>query len=146
VDGFAFNTDLNLAASQISLPAGWTLTRNGQIDGFGTFSWVAMASNVQSFVNFGTITIDGLGSDAIPAHFKLTSQATPGAPSPSGMVYAGIHLSGLTPSALDKFATEHWIGVAMLQSPEPGSLSLAVLGLGALALVRTLRRRSSFQW
>jgi hypothetical protein len=139
VDGFAFNTNLNLSASQFAFPAAWTLKRNGQIDGFGTFSWVASATSVNSFQNYGTFTINNLGPDAIPAHFMLTSQPDPGAPPPSGMVYAAIHISGLTPSALDSFATEHWIGVATLTTPEPGSLTLVMIGLASSVVLVTRR-------
>jgi hypothetical protein len=140
VDGFAFNTDLKLSPSQFTLPPGWTVTKNGHINGFGTFTWLATASNVQSYINYGTFTIDGLGTNATPQHFMVTSQPDVGAPPPSGMVYAALHLSGLTPSALDNFATEHWVGVAMLTTPEPGSAALGLLGLGALGCAWILRR------
>jgi hypothetical protein len=133
VDGFAFNTDLKLTASQIKLPPGWTVKPNSAVSGFGTFSWLASASNLPAFQSWGDITIDGLGADATPDHFRWTTQPD-GGPPPSSMVYVGLHMSGLTPSELNGYATEHWMGVATLTTPEPGSLALAVLGLGALGL------------
>src|SRR5262245_10025593 len=67
-----FNTDLSLQSSQFTLPSGWKLYSNGNLNMFGVFSWKLTTTKQEAPVV--TLLIDGLGNNATLDHFTLDSK------------------------------------------------------------------------
>jgi hypothetical protein len=154
LDTVAFNTDLKLSPSQISVPQGWTLAPNGVVPGFGRFSWVAQTQNPHLNDIIVPITIGGLGNNAAASHFFQSSVVTGSAS--ASPAYFAFH-----DAVIDYYEGPNnpWLSVpqgqdtawftvdprppAVTSSPEPSALILCSVGLAGLVGRRMLRRPRS---
>lgn len=157
LDTVAFNTDLQLAPSQITVPKGWTITPNAVVPGFGRFSWVLHDAQAPILPSYPlvSITIDGLGNSLAAAHFwqssKVAGIAAPATPATfafhDGVIdyYQGPDVPWLhVPQGPDM----SWFSIAgppqyaaLTPSPEPTSLLLCGVGVAGLLGWNMLRRR-----
>jgi hypothetical protein len=134
INSIVFNTDLALSASQITAPAGWTVT--GPVGTtFGIFSWSAYTDQPGNGLVSPSLLITGLGTDATLAHFQMLSTGS----FPFPPAYFGAHIIGIVPSAQTSFQDNQWATAGAPVAPEPATLVLAGLGLAALAGRRVLR-------
>lgn len=142
VDAVAFNTDLSLSPAQIQLPTGWTPSHNDSMNGFGTFTWVARATDpkYRNGDNWLNLVISGLGDKADLRHFTFNSQVDPRGPTPQTPAFYAAHVSGGTATAADGFITEQTIAGTIVGAPEPSTLAICGLGMAAIGAAHALRR------
>jgi hypothetical protein len=155
----AFNTDLSLSASQISLPVSWHAFPsvwlgeqvNGTYTSYGKYSWaLGTTTNFQN----SPILISGLGANATPAHFLFPSDGSgpPGGPNAVALSadFAGLWTSINFSNDFGASSSSQWFvsnasaavgGEPPTSTPEPSALALAGFGLAALLGRRVLRRR-----
>lgn len=129
LDVIGFNSAVSLSPSQITLPTGWTLSQHGVLGGFGTFDWVATATDPAYRSRNVMVLIDGLGT---AADFHTFANLSAGGP--EGAANFVGHVAGYPATAPNGFSTDHWIGGAIAASPEPSALALAGLGAAGLFL------------
>lgn len=134
-----FNTDLTLKKNQIQGPTGWNLQKNENLGGFGRFTWEESTIVGENRQNPVVLLISDLGSDAKLDHFLIGSLLKNGNIPPQGSSAFVAHVDGFAGETGD--FRHHWIGHDILATPEPGTLTLAVLGLGGLGLVRRARSK-----
>jgi hypothetical protein len=153
LDTVAFNTDLHLAPSQISVPKGWTLAPNGVVPGFGRFSWVLHTPDPNFWLV--SVTITGLGSNAAPSHFWQSSTVA-GTLAPATPATFAFHDAVILERIgfgdylrFPQGPDTGWFSIgagppdlsSVTPSPEPSALVLFGVGLAALLGWNVLRRR-----
>lgn len=144
IGAVGFMTDLDLSRKQIVEPKGWILLENAPLDGFGRFSWAAvrlLSPRLEPVV----LTIDGLGEEAVLDHFLIGSKLKDGSEPPQGSTAFAARVAGFSGNDTDECIHAHWIGAPfpIPQFPEPGTLALALCGLGGLGAARWWGRRRS---
>lgn len=142
IGAVGFMTDLDLSRKQIVEPKGWILLENAPLDGFGRFSWAAvriLSPRLEPVV----LTIDGLGEDAVLDHFLIGSKLKDGGEPPQGSTAFAARVAGFSGNHTDDCVHAHWIGdpFPIPEFPEPGTLALALCGLGGLGSARWWHRR-----
>jgi len=138
--GFNFNgtvtqpTETGSISTITGIPSGWSLQNNGQMDGYGTFTYDYEGNGSSTAVSSGQFNITGQNLEL--SQFQVLSQS----PAPNGNVVMGAHLLGSNLTGSQTFfAGGHQTG-GPPAVPEPSTLALAALGgLGFLGYF--LRRR-----
>jgi MYXO-CTERM domain-containing protein len=131
----AFNTDLSLTPSQITLPSGWSTANNAAVGSLGSFNWVAGTGG--ALQNNVSVLISGLGANATLSHFTLPFQGTGNPAPPTPNLFAGQWVDLSFDSTGPHFASEAVVANGSSSpAPEPSALALAGFGLAGLVVRR----------
>jgi PEP-CTERM motif len=143
----AFNTDLPIRASQVTGPSDW-LVSPPAFPAFGGVSpvvggstpapWEMVAPNSSSAAGDVVVLISGLGSSATLNHLLFSLPVNLSAP-PSTFSGA-VAFQGAGTVSVDTV-----FGSPVAGAPEPGSVTLALVGLAGAAGINLVRRRRSIR-
>lgn len=151
MDKFAFNSDLTLQSSNsshsnyLSGPAGWSASFGNQnISGFGKFD-VELDGGGNHRLIQAVFTVSNLGTNATPGHFLFGSTKQNGKTPEQGSVYFAAHVADFNDGK------SHFIGSGegngggggggTLQTPEPATMALTLIGFAGVSLNHGLRRQ-----
>jgi hypothetical protein len=133
LDNVTFNTDLSITPSQIAVPNAWSALHYN--DAF----WTVQAPNEDARNPKVALLFSGLGNQATPNHFLITTQiGLPESESLPPFIFgAGVAYqnSGFPPTLTDSLVGD------TLQTPEPSGLITGTAAAVALAIVGRGRAR-----
>lgn len=149
IDGFGFNSDLHIAASNIvGLPKHWKFDGKERMDGFGRFDATVETDRPRARVTSLDFSIKGIRADTIADYLDQSSgQAR------NGNFFFAVHVAGLGNREFRCLTDLYFAGSKLTVPPPvpvplPASAWLLLAGLGAFTYTqrRRLATRGLFSW